>query len=273
MTQQVTPEDSLTFELMGGGISDYQDGLFASGYEAAAAAQVMDWLNRMRREGCSYCRFEQLPEFSPLVSVPSPALWSDELQTGDVCPVLRLNGGDIAGSIPTAQMAKLRYYRRRAEQRGSVSFQMADESNWPELLEDLLELHGRLWNRRGQSGVLADTAVARFHHAVAPELLRAGLLRLYRMVIDGRAVASLYLLMHRLRACYYIGGFDPEFGDLSPGTLLIGHAIEHAMADGAIGFDFLRGREGYKYFWGAEDRSTYRRVLQCKQSWTYAAGV
>jgi CelD/BcsL family acetyltransferase involved in cellulose biosynthesis len=31
---------------------------------------------------------------------------------------------------------------------------------------------------------------------------------------------------------------------------------------GAAEFDFLRGQERYKYFWGAEDRPTYRCLLQ-----------
>ena len=259
--RDATAPDGAIFELIGGGISDYQDGLFAPGYEAASMSQVLAWLKQMKREHCDRCRLEQLPELSPFVTAPVAQRWFDQVATGDVCPVLRLRGSDLAGCIPTAQAAKLLYYRRRADRRGAVRFQTADGSNWPELLGDLLELHRRSWSHRGQSGVLADTAVERFHRGVAPQLLGAGLLRLYRLRIGERAVASLYVLMHRARACYYIGGFDPEFSDVSPGTLLIGHAIERAIAEGAAEFDFLRGQERYKYFWGAEDRPTYRRVL------------
>jgi CelD/BcsL family acetyltransferase involved in cellulose biosynthesis len=257
-----TAPDGAVFELLGGGISDYQDGLFAPGYEAASMFQVLAWLKQMNRDHCDRCRLEQLPEFSPFVTAPVGQRWFDQIATGDVCPVLRLRGSDFAGCIPPAQAAKLRYYLRRAERRGAVRFQMADGSDWSGLLDDLLELHRRSWNRRGQSGVLADAAVERFHRAVAPQLLGAGLLRLYRLRIGERAVASLYVLMHGARACYYIGGFDPEFSDVSPGTLLIGHAIERAIGEGAAEFDFLRGQERYKYYWGAEDRPTYRRVLQ-----------
>jgi CelD/BcsL family acetyltransferase involved in cellulose biosynthesis len=257
-----TATDGAIFELLGGGISDYQDALFAPRYQAASMPQVLAWLEQMNREHCDHCRLEQLPEFSPFVTVPLAQRCFDQLAPGDVCPVLRLCGNELAGCIPTAQAAKLRYYRRRAERRGALNFQTADGSNWPELLDDLLELHRRSWSRRGQCGVLAGAPVERFHRAVAPQLLRAGLLRLYRLRIEGRAVASLYVLMYRARACYYIGGFDPEFSDLSPGTLLIGYAIERAIAEGAVEFDFLRGQERYKYFWGAKDRPTYRRLLQ-----------
>jgi CelD/BcsL family acetyltransferase involved in cellulose biosynthesis len=60
----------------------------------------------------------------------------------------------------------------------------------------------------------------------------------------------------------YIGGFDPQFSSLSPGSLLIGHAIEQAEAEGAAHFDFLRGAEAYKYRWGAVDEPMFTLVLR-----------
>jgi len=47
---------------------------------------------------------------------------------------------------------------------------------------------------------------------------------------------------------------------------MIGHAIEEAVRAGASEFDFLRGKEAYKYKWGAKDRPTYRCVLRPTQS-------
>lgn len=39
-------------------------------------------------------------------------------------------------------------------------------------------------------------------------------------------------------------------------------AIEEAMREAARRFDLLRGREPYKYLWGATDRPTVRRELR-----------
>ena len=66
---------------------------------------------------------------------------------------------------------------------------------------------------------------------------------------------------------YYLGGFDPAAKHLSPGTLLIGHAVERAVEAGAEAFDFCKGREPYKYLWGATDTPTFTRRL------THAAGA
>jgi CelD/BcsL family acetyltransferase involved in cellulose biosynthesis len=47
--------------------------------------------------------------------------------------------------------------------------------------------------------------------------------------------------------------------------VLVGCAIEAAAEEGAREFDFLRGREAYKYRWGARDRPTFGRRLRSRQ--------
>ena len=60
---------------------------------------------------------------------------------------------------------------------------------------------------------------------------------------------------------YYLSGYDPELDKLSPGTLIIAHAVECAVREGATTFDFLRGAEEYKTSWGAKPRMNRRRQL------------
>jgi CelD/BcsL family acetyltransferase involved in cellulose biosynthesis len=78
--------------------------------------------------------------------------------------------------------------------------------------------------------------------------------------LDDRIIAALYGFEFRGRIFYYLGGFDPQFSKLNPGTLIIGHAIEEAIRDGANEFDFLRGQEKYKYAWGAKERKSFRVI-------------
>ena len=249
------------FVLLGGAISDYHDAVFANGFEAAGLQEAWAWLESIQEERDVY-EFGQLPDFSPLLHAPLPAGWIEESGPQESCPVLRLSARGIADSIPPHQLANLRYYRKRAERLGRVKLQQADGSNVVELMCDLLRLHSGCWSWRGEEGVLAHPAVARFHREAAPALLGIGIVRLYVLRIGSRAVAALYGFMHHRRFYYYIGGFDPEFKNLSPGSLLVGHAIERAISEGAAEFDFLRGCEKYKYLWGAKDRIIYRRILQ-----------
>jgi GNAT acetyltransferase-like protein len=75
-----------------------------------------------------------------------------------------------------------------------------------------------------------------------------------RMRLADRIVASFHGFTHpeagKKRGYYYLGGFDPAFAQLSVGMLMIDHAVRDAIRDGAVKFDFLRGREAYKYRWG-----------------------
>jgi CelD/BcsL family acetyltransferase involved in cellulose biosynthesis len=78
---------------------------------------------------------------------------------------------------------------------------------------------------------------------------------------DERIVAVFYGFAHGGTVYYYLSGYDPELEKLSIGTLIVAHAMEEAVRDGATTFDFLRGAEEYKYAWGATDRMNRRRQL------------
>lgn len=130
------------------------------------------------------------------------------------------------------------------------------------LLEDVIDLHGRRWTANGKVGVMANPDVRLFHRTVLPRLLASNLLRLFGLKVEKRIVAAHYGLAHRGEAYAYLNGFDPTYGFESPGTALIGHAIQHAIAEGCTQFHFLRGQEAYKYDWGAEDRWNVVRRLR-----------
>src|SRR5581483_4316352 len=92
-------------------------------------------------------------------------------------------------------------------------------------LEALLALHVARWETRQASGVLASERVRAFHRDSLPRLSAAGLARCFLLTIDGQTVAAYYGLFDGGRAYAYLGGFDPSFETISPGSILIGHAV------------------------------------------------
>ena len=109
---------------------------------------------------------------------------------------------------------------------------------------------------------MLDPRVRQFHRSAAPRLLEAGLLTLRSLSIEGRVAGLFYGMQDSRRAYAYLGGFDPAFGFESPGTILIGAALEDAMVAGCGEFDFLRGQESYKFGWGASARCNTRRTFR-----------
>ena len=228
--------------LLGIATSDYLDALVRPGTDIAPV--LFEHLRRNRHRW-DVLDLQPLPERSPLRS-PDDGV-------ADICPALPLPaklGNNVAQN--------LRYYRRRAERAGAAIVP-ATADTLGELWTALRRLHAARWATRGMPGVLAADTVAAMHAESLPLLLSAGLLRMYGLRVAGEIAAVFYGLADRRRVYYYLGGFDPTWQHLSPGTLLIGHAVDQATAAGAEAFDFCKGREPYKYLWGATDVPTYVR--------------
>jgi CelD/BcsL family acetyltransferase involved in cellulose biosynthesis len=79
--------------------------------------------------------------------------------------------------------------------------------------------------------------------------------------LDDVLIATLYALVESDVVYCYLQGFDPAYKALSPGAQILAAVIDDAVREAKASVDFLRGREPYKYVWGAADRDTYRLCL------------
>nr|WP_255500833.1 GNAT family N-acetyltransferase [Caulobacter sp. 17J80-11] len=241
--------------LLGNGVSDRLDA------PGACGQTVFEHLAR-RSDLWDACDFRDLPTGSALLEPAALAGWRDTVEAEEPAPGLLLP--DTTDALISGLTKRLRgnlsNARRRAKRLGTVNVTTATEATLAEDFDTLLRLHAARW--AGESGAgLSDPQVQDFHRAVARAFLAEGWLRLYLLQIDGRAAAAFYGFQLRGRAYAYIGGFDPEFAEASPGALIMRHAIEQAVREGCVSFEFLRGREPYKYAWGAVDQPQYRRRL------------
>lgn len=242
---------------VGIGLTDYLDVLIEPGQEIADA--LVSAVAELLPEWQSWEQEELAPDAASWM-LPVPAGSQEIVADQGACPVLSLPS-EIADPVPAGKRRKLRMSSNRLARRGGA-VRPVPAQEVGRFLADLVRLHGARWTSRGQDGVLADDRVARFHEAALPRLSEAGLARLYEVVIEGAVVGSYYGLADRTNAYAYLGGFDPAFSFESPGTVLLGHAVETARAEGARGFHFLRGQEPYKYEWGAFDVPNRRRSIR-----------
>ncbi|WP_206664388.1 GNAT family N-acetyltransferase [Dankookia rubra] len=244
--------------------TDYLDALLLPSQAPALAALGRHLALRADADAWEW---PQLRAGSALLALPVPAGWTEEVAAADPCPCLALPErlDALATRISAKTLRDLRTVRRRAEQAGMLDW-TTEAAGIEAPFDALLRLHAARWATRGEGGVLADPAVQAMHRDALPALHRAGLLRFHVLRLDGEIVAVLYALVDppgraARRIYFYLSGFDPALERLSPGMLLVGQAVEAAMAEGCVVADFLRGRERYKYFWGAEDQPTFRRRL------------
>jgi CelD/BcsL family acetyltransferase involved in cellulose biosynthesis len=245
--------------LLGGGVSDYQDAVA----EDVAAAESLLGVVADRSDVLDVADLQALPRDSPLLGAAVPPGVARAVGVEDVCPVLPLPARveDLAARASPKLLADLRYRRRRLARDGAVELARATPETVAAILPELFRLHRARWGARGGTGVLARGRLERFHAEAARSLASRGLLRLYALRLDGATVGVLHGLAARGRVHLYLHGIDPAHASRSPGGLLFLHAIEDAIAEGAHELDLLRGRERYKYRWGAEDRPTLRLTL------------
>jgi CelD/BcsL family acetyltransferase involved in cellulose biosynthesis len=190
-------------QLLGTGISDYLDLLIEPDFESAAIDAIRSCLDAYR-DSWDLVDFQQLPGTSALLALETLPGWTSQLTVQEVCPVLRLpsDGQELPACIPAHMLAKLRYYRRRAETAAPTRVEAVDSENFHDLFERFLQLHQARWGARGQNGVLADEHLREFHREVAARLLARGALRLYGLRVGAETVASLYGFSHRRRSVY-----------------------------------------------------------------------
>ena len=236
---------------LGISVSDYLDVLVDPLHETRAAPLLLANLLRMSSGGLLRCE-ELAPDATAL------RLWAGHpgsaIAPQSTCPVLELKDErTLKSSVPASKLRKIRMAGHRLQRRGGIVENISVETA-KAFLPELLRLHFIRWKDRGEHGVLADAKVQTFHAAALVPLLKAGLLCLCTVRIESRVVAAYYGFCSRRNAYAYLGGFDPAFAYESPGTILIAHAIAEADRSGAQTFHFLRGREAYKYEWGASDR-------------------
>jgi CelD/BcsL family acetyltransferase involved in cellulose biosynthesis len=249
----IRDEDESLGLFIGTGISDYLDVI-------GDAAMVMPALAGI---DCQLWDLQQLRPSSAMLKTPLPDGWSENVEDQEPCPTLSIDGAgpELENLISTHFRKKIRYYRRALSRMGDVVVETPTPDTLDDQLTAFFELHTARWKRRNLPGVLADETAQRFHREVAPRMLAQGMLRMYATRVAGRIVAVFYGFALHGTVYYYLSGYDPDLEKLSIGTLIVAHAIEQAVRDGATTFDFLRGAEEYKYAWGAMDRMNRRRQL------------
>ena len=246
---------------LGIGISDDLDMLAIPGCGQPAGAAILATL--ADASDWDAVSLEELTPDATALLWRAPETWVDTLTLQSQCPVLAWNAGTcgIENLIPSRKLRKLRMARHRVARRGGV-VESADATTAPAFLEALVRLHAARWESRGQSGVLADLRVQAYHRAALPALVAHGLLYATLIRLESRVAGVFYGVRRGATLYAYLGGFDPDFAFESPGTVLMGDAVERMMREGAGRLDLLRGQEPYKYEWGALDRPNQCRVLR-----------
>ncbi|MCY4146260.1 MAG: GNAT family N-acetyltransferase [Chloroflexi bacterium] len=179
-----------------------------------------------------------------------------EVEQQEVCPVISLPGDwrSYLASLDKKQRHEVRRKIRRIQ--GS-----AREVDWyivngQHNLSREIDTFARLMAASDpeKERFLNDAANQRFFRAIVPMMHERGWLQLNFLTVGQTPAASYINFIYGDRVMVYNSGHDhQDFGDLSPGIVLLAYNIRHAIEQGYQYFDFLRGDEAYKYRMGGRD--------------------
>ncbi len=124
-------------------------------------------------------------------------------------------------------------------------------------------------NSRSDKHAFMTPEMQAYFRAIAEVLAAQGWLQLSFLEIGGQAVASYFCFDYgdesRRDILVYNSGYDPGgVPQLSPGWVLLGRVIEHAIRLGRRNFDFLQGDEDYKHRFGGVDTPVFRTIIRRK---------
>lgn len=168
------------------------------------------------------------------------------------CPLVTTSGGWDAYWRGRSRNTRHKVERllRRLDEAGTAEFRvLAGDGDLEALLDEGLRVEASGWKGDAGSAIASRPESRRYYAALARWAAAHGWLRLGFLRLDGRPLAFGYGIeaggVHSLLKI----GFDPEFGRLSPGTLLLHRMIRHAFDAGCSVFDFAGRAEPYKLAW------------------------
>ncbi|MCA1832454.1 MAG: GNAT family N-acetyltransferase [Actinomycetota bacterium] len=180
----------------------------------------------------------------------------------DACPRVSLEGG-WEGYL-ASMSGKLRHEIRRKERRLQSAGAMVTRIASAETVDEDLETFFAF--TREEIGEKADFfqhfARSAFFSALGAAFLNHALLRIVVLELDGKPIAVDVGFSYRGTWSLYNMSYDHSMPELSPGMVLVGETVRLAAEEGCLTFDFLRGREPYKYRFGAIDASVVQIVME-----------
>jgi CelD/BcsL family acetyltransferase involved in cellulose biosynthesis len=165
-------------------------------------------------------------------------------------------------TLPTSRRTNVRRRLKNLDG-GELALRVVAPAELPEAVARWQTLRMRQWQALGKR-LMTEHTQARFRAFlvdVTSQLVPAGLALMWEFVREDQVVGSFINLCDERAFYQYLGAYEPELGRLAIGKVATAEAIRTSIAAGRSYYDFGRGVEEYKYWFGAADRPSVTTVL------------
>ncbi len=199
---------------------------------------------------------------SSLPRFASKRNFSCEILESEVIPVLNLPVSYDAyiQSLSRKNRHELRRKLRKTESLGQIRVQRITEpQELSTAIQDFIALHREsslskqeFWQKEGMSD---------FFRRLTQLFSLEKWMELNLLYSRDELIAGLLNFVYADNLYFYNMAYHKEFSSYSPGFFLFHHSIRQAMEEKKKVANFLRGREKYKYSFGAKDSKIYNLIL------------
>lgn len=240
-------------------VCDYRDIIIAPGKEE----EVFQALGRFFAEGpWEYLEFNGISEFSPTRQF-LPALMPlfgfpvvQEVEEVALYLDLPITWEAFLERLSSKDRHELRRKMRRLEKELAFEILRVDDGlSLRAGMEIFFALHRK--SRKDKAEFMTPQMEAYFQE-ISTRFREKGWLNLSFLKVSGKEVAAFFSFDFAGTEYVYNSGYDPEFARFSPGIVLAAQCIRQAIERRMTGFNFLRGREDYKYHLGGREEKIYR---------------
>ncbi len=162
---------------------------------------------------------------------------------------------EYLGMLSAKQRHELRRKLRRLQRAGDVNYRLVDDS---EALPDVMDVFLKLFreSREGKAAFMTPRMES-FFVSLASAMAEAGILRFGVLELNALPVATVMYFDYKDSVYLYNSGYDPQYSSLSVGLLCKVLCLRDSIERGKKRFDFLKGREEYKYRLGGKKVPIY----------------
>jgi CelD/BcsL family acetyltransferase involved in cellulose biosynthesis len=206
------------------------------------------------------------PTLSSLSGLAARDYWEHEFYESEVAPILILPAShdEFLKNLGRKNRHELRRKIRKFKSLGNVHFErIAETEKLGSAIEQFVILHKassfakqEFWRKQGMN---------EFFYQLVTLFAAENWAELLMLYVEDRLIAVLLSFSYGDTVYYYNIAYDKEYSAYSPGFTLFDYSIKKAITQGKRVADFLRGREKYKYFFGAKESKIYSSKLIPKE--------
>jgi hypothetical protein len=138
----------------------------------------------------------------------------------------------LRGTLNSHHRGEFRRLRRRLEERGELTYEVARESDEVRAAaEDFLALEASGWKGRKRTALAIDRFRAAFAREAIDRLAELDMCRIHSLRLDGRVIASLVVFIEAGIAYTWKTAYDETLASFSPGMLLMIEVTKNHLED------------------------------------------